>query len=58
MDQKPGNNTEQDLQVFVTQILHIRWPEKISNSELWNRTRHSSIKIPSNKENGIGYDIF
>ena len=36
-----------DLQVFVNkclrQILQIRWPKKISNSELWIRTGPSSI---------------
>ena len=44
---KQTKEKEHDLQVFVNkclrQILQIRWPDKISNIELWERTNQLPI---------------
>ena len=41
------------LQTFINKclrsILHIRWPEKISNEDLWSRTNQTSIEIEIRK---------
>jgi hypothetical protein len=58
---KQTKKNEYDLQVFINkclrQILQIRWPNKISNSELWNRTGQSSITstIKKRKLHWIGH---
>ena len=58
---KQTKKTEQDLQMFVNkclrQILRIRWPEKISNQELWRRTNQTPIinTIKERKWRWIGH---
>ena len=54
---------ENKLQVFINtclrQILHIRWPDKITNDELWNRTGQEQIgtTIRSRKWKWIGHTL-
>ena len=54
---KQTKESEHDLQVFVNkclrQILQIRWPEKITNIELWERT-NCPLLTPSENVNGNG----
>ena len=54
---------ESKLQVFVNtclrQILRIRWPEKISNEDLWQRTKQEPITqtIKTRKWRWIGHTL-
>ena len=42
-------STENKLQVFVNrclrQLLRIRWPDQVSNQELWHQTKQKSINV-------------
>jgi hypothetical protein len=48
-----------NLQVFINnclrRILNIRWPEKISNKELWQKTNQPPVEEELKGENGGGY---
>jgi hypothetical protein len=58
---KQTKKNEQDLQAFINkclrQILNIRWPERITNTELWRRTNQTPIvqTIKQRKWHWIGH---
>jgi hypothetical protein len=54
---KQTKKNEQDLQAFINKCLNIRWPERITNTELWRRTNQTPIfqTIKQRKWHWIGH---
>jgi len=57
---KTTNHITRRLQTFVNKclrsIMNIKWPDKITNEELWRTIHQKSIDNKKKEENGIGLD--